>query len=208
MPVIVVANPKGGVGKSTLSTQIAGFFASQGHAVMLGDSDRQESARLWLSLRDAALPRIETWEMSFDYIAKPPKGTTHAVIDTSAGLHGWRLSDVMKQADKVLVPLSASIFDIYATQEFLEKLRDAHEKHGFDVGLVGMRIDPRTHAAEQLHAFVVQSGLPLLTNLRQTTLYPQMAAHGLTLWDLPPSQAAKDLEQWQPIVDWLQRPPK
>jgi len=206
MPVVVVANPKGGVGKSTLSTQVAGFFANQGVDVMLGDSDRQESARLWLSLRDPALPRIATWEMSFDYIAKPPKGTTHAVIDTSAGLHGWRLNDVMKQANKVLVPLSASIFDIYATQEFLEKLQDAREKHGFDVGLVGVRIDPRTHAAEQLQAFVAQSGLPMLSNLRQTTLYPQMAAHGLTLWDLPPSQAAKDLEQWQPIVDWLQRP--
>ncbi|MGE0105783.1 MAG: AAA family ATPase [Thiomonas sp.] len=206
MPVIVVANPKGGVGKSTLSTQVAGFFASQGHGVMLGDSDRQESARLWLSLRDSALPRIDTWEMSFDYIAKPPKGTTHAVIDTSAGLHGWRLNDVMKQADKVLVPLSASIFDIYATQDFLEKLREAREKHGFDVGLVGVRIDPRTHAAEQLQAFVTQSGLPMLSNLRQTTLYPQMAAHGLTLWDLPPSQAAKDLEQWLPITRWLQQP--
>ncbi|MFZ5577507.1 MAG: AAA family ATPase [Pseudomonadota bacterium] len=206
MPVIVVANPKGGVGKSTLSTQIAGYFARQGHAVMLGDSDRQESARLWLSLREPTLPRIDTWDMSHDYIARPPKGTTHAVIDTSAGLHGWRLNDVMKQADKVLVPLSASIFDIYATQEFVLKLRDVREKHGFDLALVGVRIDPRTHAAEQLQAFVEQSGLPMLTNLRQTTLYPQMAAHGLTLWDLPPSQAARDLEQWQPIIDWLQTP--
>ena len=205
MPVIVVANPKGGVGKTTLSTQIAGYFAYRGHHVLLGDSDRQESARLWLSLRDPALPRIDTWEMSHDYIAKPPRGTTHAVIDTSAGLHGWRLNDVMRQADKVLVPLSASIFDIYATQDFLAKLRDAHEKHGFDLALVGVRIDPRTHAAEQLQAFVSQSGLPMIGALRQTTLYPQMAAHGLTLWDLPASQTAKDLEQWQPIVDWLQR---
>jgi chromosome partitioning protein len=206
MPVIVVANPKGGVGKSTMATQVAGYFASQGHDVMLGDSDRQESARLWLSLRSPELPRIQTWEISHDYIAKPPKGTTHAVIDTPAGLHGWRLNDVIKQADKVLVPLSASIFDIFATQEFLERLLENRGKHGFDVGLVGVRIDPRTHAAEQLQAFVSQNGLPMLTNLRQTTLYPQMAAHGLTLWDLSPSRVEKDLEQWQPIVDWLQAP--
>jgi chromosome partitioning protein len=207
MPVIVVANPKGGVGKSTLSTQIAGFFASQGHAVMLGDADRQESARLWLSLRDPALPRIDTWEIGADSVAKPPKGTTHAVIDTPAGMHGWRLNDVVKLADKVLVPLSASVFDIFATQDFLHRMRDASQKHGFAIGLVGVRIDPRTHAAEQLQAFVSQTGLPMLTLLRQTTLYPQMAAHGLTLWDLPQSQAEKDLEQWQPIVDWLQKPP-
>lgn len=67
----------------------------------------------------------------------------------------------MKQADKVLVPLFASIFDIYTTQEFLEKLREAREKHGFDMGLAGVRIGPRTHAAEQLQAFVAQSGLPM-----------------------------------------------
>ncbi|OIQ76547.1 CobQ/CobB/MinD/ParA nucleotide binding domain protein [mine drainage metagenome] len=206
MPVIVVANPKGGVGKSTLSTQVAGYLAGQGHEVMLGDSDRQESARLWLSLRPPELPRIQTWEISHDYIAKPPRGTTHAVIDTPAGLHGWRLSDVMKQADKVLVPLSASIFDIYATRDFLEKLLETRQKHGFDIGLVGVRIDPRTHAAEQLQAFVTQNGLPMLSNLRQTTLYAHMAAHGLTLWDVSPSKVEKDLEQWQPIVDWLQVP--
>ena len=95
MPVIVVANPKGGVGKTTLSTQIAGFFASRGEPVMLGDADRQESARLWLSLRDPALPRIDPWEMRADFVVKPPKGAAHAVIDTAAGLHGWRLNDVM-----------------------------------------------------------------------------------------------------------------
>lgn len=203
MPVIVVANPKGGVGKSTVATQVAGYFASRGREVMLGDSDRQESARLWLSLRPPELPRIQTWEISHDSIAKPPKGTTHAVIDTPAGLHGWRLNDVMKQADKVLVPLSASIFDIFATQEFLERLLETRGKHGFEVGLVGVRIDPRTHAAEQLQAFVTQNALPMLTRLRQTTVYAHMAAHGLTLWDLNPSRVEKDLEQWRPVVDWL-----
>ena len=82
MPVIVVANPKGGVGKSTLSSNIAGYFARQGHAVMLGDVDRQQSSRLWLQLRDASLPRIQSWDITEDQIARPPKGTTHVVLDT------------------------------------------------------------------------------------------------------------------------------
>ena len=87
MPVVVVANPKGGVGKSTLSTNIAGYLASRGHAVMLGDADRQQSSRLWLGLRPAAARTISTWDISADLIAKPPKGTTHVVLDTPAGLH-------------------------------------------------------------------------------------------------------------------------
>ena len=81
MPVVVVANPKGGVGKSTLSTQVAGYFASKGHNVMLGDADRQQSSKLWLGLRPAAARPIRSWEVDADQIAKPPKGTTHVVLD-------------------------------------------------------------------------------------------------------------------------------
>src|SRR5512133_757581 len=91
MPVVVVANPKGGVGKSTLSTQIAGYFARQKHAVMLGDADRQQSSKLWLSLRPDTARPISTWDLGEDQIAKPPRGTTHLVLDTPAGLHGKRL---------------------------------------------------------------------------------------------------------------------
>ena len=76
MPVVVIANPKGGVGKSTLSTNVAGYLASRGHAVMLGDADRQQSSALWLSLRPAAARPIRSWEVSGDHVGKPPKGTT------------------------------------------------------------------------------------------------------------------------------------
>ena len=76
MPVIVVANPKGGVGKSTVATNLAGALARAGHAVMLGDVDRQQSARQWLALRPPALPAIAGWDVARDHIVRPPKGTT------------------------------------------------------------------------------------------------------------------------------------
>ena len=91
MPVVVIANPKGGVGKSTLATNVAGYYASRGHAVMLGDVDRQQSARLWLGLRPEAARPISTWDVQRDFIVRPPKGTTHVVLDTPAGLHGSKL---------------------------------------------------------------------------------------------------------------------
>ena len=74
MPVIVIANPKGGVGKSTISTNLAGYYASQGNKVMLGDIDSQQSSRAWLGLRQPHLPAISTWEIGEVKIAKPPKG--------------------------------------------------------------------------------------------------------------------------------------
>ncbi|MCY7307203.1 MAG: ParA family protein [Rhodoferax sp.] len=203
MPVVVVANPKGGVGKSTLSSNIAGYFAAQGHTVMLGDADRQQSSRLWLSLRAPAARRINTWDISADLIAKPPKGTTHVVLDTPAGLHGWRFNDVMKMADKVIVPLLPSVFDIFATRAFLDEL--AANKHAgkAQVALVGMRVDARTLAAEQLHSFLDSLGLPVLGYLRDTQNYVHLAARGLTLFDVAASRVEKDLEQWQPICRWL-----
>ncbi len=205
MPVIVVANPKGGVGKSTLATNIAGYFASRGHAVMLGDADRQQSSRLWLGLRPPGARHIGTWDINADLIAKAPKGTTHVVLDTPAGLHGWRFSDVMKMADKVLVPLQPSVFDIFATRVFLDQL--AANKHATkaQTGLVGMRVDARTIAAEKLHEFVDSLGLPVLTYLRDTQIYVHLAAHGLTLFDVAPGRVEKDLEQWRSLCQWLDK---
>ena len=202
MPVVVVANPKGGVGKSTLSTNVAGYFASKGHSVMLGDADRQQSSRLWLGLRPAGARPIVGWEVGEDKLAKLPKGTTHVGLDTPAGLKGSRLKDVLRHADKVIVPLQPSIFDIYATRAFLDEIK-AHGHPGMQIGIVGMRVDSRTLSADRLRAFVESLGLPVLAYLRDTQNYIHLAAHGLTLFDVAPSRVEKDLEQWQGICRWL-----
>ncbi len=203
MPIVVVANPKGGVGKSTLSTNVAGYFARQGHHVMLGDIDRQQSSGLWLKLRPPQARPIQTWEISHDLIARPPKEATHVVLDTPAGLHGWRFKDVLKFANKVIVPLQPSIFDIYATRAFLDELAETRRASKLDVGIVGMRVDPRTIAADKLAEFVGGLGLPVLGYLRDTQNYIHLAARGLTLFDVAPGRVEKDLQQWEGICRWL-----
>lgn len=203
MPVVVIANPKGGVGKSTLATNVAGYWASQGRAVMLGDVDRQQSSRLWLSLRPPAVSPIASWDVQRDAIVRPPKGTTHVVLDTPAGLHGGRFKNVIRLADKVLVPVQPSIFDIYATREFIDQLVETKGAGKRDIGIVGMRVDERTIAADQLQQFVGGLGLPVLGMLRPTQNYVHLAARGLTVFDVAPGRVARDLEQWQGICRWL-----
>jgi chromosome partitioning protein len=203
MPVVVVANPKGGVGKSTLATNIAGYFASKGHTVMLGDADRQQSSRLWLGLRPTAARTIASWDVGEDKLAKPPKGTTHVVLDTPAGIHGKQLKQVVDIADKVIVPLQPSIFDIYATRHFLDELAALQKTSRKQVGIVGMRVDPRTISADKLHEFVDKLGLPVLGYIRHTQNYIHLAARGLTLFDVTPGRVERDLEQWKGICRWL-----
>jgi chromosome partitioning protein len=191
------------VGKSTLATNIAGYFASRGHAVMLGDVDRQQSSRLWLGLRPPTARPISTWEISAELIAKPPKGSTHVVLDTPAGLHGKRFNEIMKMAHKVIVPLQPSVFDIFATRDFLDQLVENKHYGKVQIGVVGMRVDARTIAADKLQEFVATLGLPVLGYLRDTQNYVHLAAHGLTMFDVTPGRVEKDLAQWQAVCEWL-----
>ncbi len=205
MPVIVVANPKGGVGKSTLATNLAGALAHSGRSVMLGDVDRQQSSRKWLAMRPARLPPIQGWELSHNEIVRPPKGTTHVVLDTPAGLHGKRLDAVLRIAHKLLIPLQPSLFDIQATHAFLGALRAHPRAAEIELGLVAMRVRDHTLSNDQLHQYLATLSVPVVAWLRDTQNYVQLAARGLTLWDVAPSRVERDLEQWLPLKDWIQR---
>ena len=206
MSLIVVINPKGGAGKSTLATNIAGYLASQGHAVRLGDADPQQSSNLWLSLRPATANPITAWSVDPEALVKPPKSAGHVVLDTPAGLTGRSLKDVLKMADKVVVPLQASIFDMYATRGFLDTLAKSRHAERLDVGIVGMRVDERTLAADQFTAFVASLDLPLAGTLRDTQNYVHLAVGGLSLFDVAPSRMERDLAQWASICKWLSLP--
>jgi chromosome partitioning protein len=205
MPVIVVANPKGGVGKSTLATNIAGLLARSGHAVMLGDIDRQQSSRQWLALRPTQLPAIGSWDITGDQVMRPPKGTTHVVLDTPAGIAGKALDAVLRIADQVIVPLQPSLFDIQATDTFVRLLLTQPRAQQMAIGLVAMRVREHTIANDRLREYTAMLRVPVITGLRDTQNYVHLAAHGLTLWDVAPGRVERDLEQWVPLAAWIRR---
>ena len=206
MKTILIANPKGGSGKTTLATNLAGYFANLGSSVLLADLDRQQSSRGWLACRPATLPIIHGCSAADSRKAIAAFSPHWLIMDSPAGMHGEKLTSAVKRADMVVVPVQPSAFDMAATRAFIEILHaeKAVRKEKSYVAMIGMRMDARTRAAAKLAAFLEQAGFPVLTLLRDAQVYVQAADEGTSLYDLPPSRAARDIEQWQPLLDWLQ----
>lgn len=203
MTVIAVANPKGGVGKSTIAVNLAGCLARHGHPVALADLDENESAQLWLSLRPRGTPPIHLWALDRGRGVPLPAQARDAVIDTPAGVGGALLDEVLSHADRVIVPLQPGLFDLAATRHFVERVLHQARYRGTRVAVVANRVREHTLLAEHMRRFVSSLDAVVLTELRDTQFYAQLAAQGLTVWDVPPHRIARDIAQWQPIAHWL-----
>ena len=210
MPVIAIVNRKGGSGKSTLATHLAAHFANAGLPVMLGDVDRQQSTQTWLRLRGARqLPRsvpIVGWAVDPRRVLRPPPGVRHVILDTPGGLRGFDLARVAAFADVILMPVCNSVFDRESAAECHAELmalpRVASGR--CKLAAIGMRIDARTKAAVVLEAWARALKLPFIGVLRETQGYVRSIEQGLTLFDLPAAQAEADMNEWRPIVEWLE----
>ena len=202
MKTILIANPKGGSGKTTLSINIAAYLANRGHRVAMLDLDRQKSASLWVNTRPDDLPEVVMLESS--------KGedclNDWLVIDSPAGLRGKNLAHALRLSHRIIVPISPSLFDLNASREFLKLLSDEKEVRAgkCQIGVVGMRMNARTRAAYALENFLAESKLPILAYLRETQVYVNAAFEGKSLFDLPPHLSEREIEQWTYLLDWLE----
>lgn len=204
MKTIMVANPKGGCGKSTLSVNIAGFLANRSKRVALLDMDIQQSSSSWLATRPRDLPAIRA--LKYNQAQADPGNWL--VIDSAAGLSGSNLAySLIKQTNKIIVPITPSLFDLLASRDFLMELFEEKKvrESKCRIGVVGMRMEPRTRAAQALEYFLSTLDLPVLAYLRETQVYVNAAFEGKSLFDLPHHVAARDLEQWAYLMSWLEK---
>lgn len=202
MKNILIANSKGGCGKTTIATNLAGFFASQGHRTALADMDRQQSSTQWLARRPSVLPDIYAYNAhNKQHLPKPE----WLITDSPAGFRDEKLSEAIKSADFVIIPIQPSAFDINATADFLNIIEreKAIRKHKTFIALVGMRVNARTHATAALKDFMEYTGIPILTSLRNAQVYSTAAELGVSLFDLRPSFVEQDLAQWQPLIELI-----
>ena len=207
MQTILVANPKGGSGKTTLATNVAGWLATRKQRVVLADFDPLRAATEWIARRPPLFPPIAGWTPNAGRDDIKERNPHWLIMDTPAGLHGESLRDAMHRADILLVPVAPSAFDMAATQHFLDQIGEykAVKKGEIAIGLVAMRVDSRTNSADELEEFLKAFEFPLVGHLRQTQVYVHCARDGLTVFDLPRSRAEQDWEQWRLLTRWIAR---
>lgn len=206
MFTLLIATPKGGAGKTTIATNLAGYLAGKRQRVALLDLDRQRSASRWLARRPAGFPKVFDAQADKDAKSLRAAGIHWLVMDSPAGLSGNALAERVREADAILTPVAPSAFDFEATADFLkelERLKPVREGRR-PVALVGSRVDGRTVAASDLDAFLAPLSHDVLTHIRDAQAYVHAARDGLSIFDLPRSRGEELWADWPPIFDWLQ----
>ena len=204
MHTIMVLNAKGGGGKSTLATNLASYYAAQGKNVALADYDPQLSSLEWLAARDEKRPAILGLDCH-QTVAKPPRNTDVLIIDPPAAVHGKELTEFVRKAETIVIPVLPSPMDIRAAGHFIEEIRKVGkvERKQVKLALVANRVKEHTRVAEELDEFLHHLKITFITTLRDTMNYIRAAERGLGIFELAPYLSAVDREQWAPLVKYL-----
>jgi chromosome partitioning protein len=202
---ILVTNAKGGCGKSTIATSLAAYFASEGYATALADYDPQASALGWLEQRPADYAPIVGVAAYDTGLSKVPRNTEYLVIDSAAGSSGKDLTELVRNAETIIVPVLPSPIDIKAAEKFVDELLNigkvADKKA--KAALVANRVKENTLIFEELDDVLSRLKVPYVTSFREAQNYIRAYQRGLGIHELPPYLAWPDWEQWDPLIEWL-----
>lgn len=216
MQLIWVVNPKGGSGKTTVTTNLASYYARKGKKVQILDFDPQGSSLFWSEQRPSTLPEVscrsphghstlatESWRL------RVPRDTDILLVDTPAGLNVVQYADRLRKAHKIIIPVAPSKLDIHAVSRCVADLllRVKFHKAPHRIGVVANRTNSQTIAYYKLQRFLTTLSIPFLTSLRDSQSYTRAVEDGLGIFDMQKSTVLKDLHTWKPLLEWLETTP-
>ena len=209
---IVVLNPKGGSGKTTIATNLASYFASRQQKPVLMDFDPQGSSLRWVRKRQPELPTINA-VAAFDrdprttrsFQLRLPDASTHVIVDTPAAVEANELPDLTRDARKVIVPVLPSDIDIHACSRCIRDLLLVAKIRREDnrIGVVANRIRRNTLTYQALIRFLQTLGIPIVATLRDSQNYLRAAELGLGVHEMKSYIVREDVEAWRPLIEWL-----
>lgn len=207
---VLVLNSKGGSGKTTVTTNLASYFAMNRIATAIMDYDPQGSSLNWLRLRAELAPKIHGANAAPQRTGlrsigmHVPEGTRQLVVDGPAGASGLLLQEMISRAHCIIVPVQPSTIDIHATANFvrdllvLGKLRSRNIR----LGVVANRVRRGSPVYQPLERFLNSLGLPFLARLADSEVFLQAAESGVGIFEMDPLASAAEREQFMPIVEW------
>lgn len=212
---ILVANAKGGSGKTTVATNLASLFANRNETSVLIDYDPQASSTQWLQSRQAdqryihgvaAYRRAATQITRSWHLRNMPADTSKVIIDTPSGLTGSLLNELVRECDVVLIPVTPSPIDIRATTVFIKDLLlcPAYRSSPRRVAVLANRARKNTLVYSKLELFLRSLKIPFIATFRDTQFYVRASEYGMGLYDLDNAQQA-DLTDWQQLIDWIDK---
>ena len=210
MRSILVMNAKGGSGKTTLATNLASYYALQGHEVALVDYDPQFCALDWLEARPRDRPKITGIE-GLKKGARVPRSTDIVILDAPAATHGRPVTELLSRAQTCLIPVIPSTIDLNAAARFVDELMELGRvlNRKVRVATVANRIRENSPGHFEIEEFLETTKLPdgrklpFVACLRNSINYAHAADRGLGIWEIAPSKVAHDLEMWAPLITWL-----
>jgi len=215
MQRIVVLNPKGGSGKTTIAINLASYYALQGDRPVLMDYDPQGSAARWVKKRQAGqapIHLISAFEhdnrVTRAFQLRVPEDTGRVIVDTPAAVEAIEMPDLTANADKILVPVLPSDIDIHACSRCIASLLLVAKVRRADnrLAIIANRVRRNTRIYQSLTRFLDTLEIPIITTLRDSQNYVRGAELGLGLHEMRHHQVAEDLESWQPLLAWLDEP--
>ncbi len=202
---IMIMNPKGGCGKSTIATSLAAYYASQGLNVALADYDPQYSSMDWLARRPADRPEIKGVDAVKDGLRHLPRSADVVVMDAPARTHGSELTSLVAHADTVLVPVLPSSIDMSATTRFINDLRanSRVSSKKTRVAALANRVRDNTKIADELDEYMQKLKVSYVSWLREAQNYVRAYSRGLGIHELPEYLAWPDWQQWEQLIEYL-----
>ncbi|PVV05842.1 MAG: hypothetical protein B6D77_17720 [gamma proteobacterium symbiont of Ctena orbiculata] len=214
MKRLLILNSKGGCGKTTIATNLAGFYAASGTSTTLFDYDPQGSSQRWLELRSEQFPDIhgvfaaKTTQGSVTraFALRIPQDTQRIIVDTPASMKRLEMMEMLRSATAVVVPVLPSGIDCHVTLDFLKQLSDLVRQMGLDlpIGIVANRVRINTRAFKKLKQTLEDIDVPMVAYLRESQNYVYAAESGCAVVDLKQPSFKKDNQQWSILINWLE----
>jgi chromosome partitioning protein len=210
---IVVLNPKGGSGKSTVATGLAAMYAARGYRPALMDFDPQGTSTRWLEKRSPERPTVHgvaayarSIAVTRSFQLRVPHEADPVIVDTPAALQSQHFLEHVKDANAVLVPVMPSDADIHACSRCIGHLLIAGKikRRENRLGVIANRVKPNTIICRTLMRFLDQLQIPVITTLRDSQSYVHAGELGLGIHDLNPTRVHPELMQWEQLWSWLE----